>query len=61
MCNHVQDLEPDPDVLGPLGHGPSRLTHKLLSIEPNLDPVVEQSKKGSQGKGSDKDGDETEL
>ena len=35
--------------------------NKLLSIKSDLDPVVEESKEGSEGEGGDKDGDEPEL
>ena len=35
--------------------------NKLLSIKSDLDPVVEESKEGSEGEGGDKDGDEAEL
>ena len=41
-------------------NGPG-LTDKLLSIKPDLDPVVEESKEGGEGEGGNEDGDEAEL
>ena len=32
-----------------------------MSIKPDLDPVVEESKEGGEGEGGDEDGDEAEL
>ena len=61
MSNHVEDLEPDPDILGPLGHSPSRLADKFLSVETDLDPVVEQREERSEWEGRNKYGDEAEL
>ena len=37
------------------------VSNKLLSIESDLDPVVEEGKEGSEGEGGDEDGDEAEL
>ena len=37
------------------------VSNKLLSIESDLDPVVEESKEGGEGEGGDEDGDEAEL
>ena len=34
---------------------------KLLSIQSDLDPVVEEGKEGGEGEGGDEDGDEAEL
>ena len=59
--DHVEDLEPDADVLGSLGHGPPRLANELLRVQPDLDPVVEQREEGGQGEGRHEDGDEAEL
>ena len=61
VSNHVQDLEPDPDVLGPLGHRPSRLADELLSVQPDLHPVVQEGEEGGEGEGRHEDGDEAEL
>ena len=40
LCQHVEDSEPDADVLRPLRHCPPRLANKLLRVQPDLDPVV---------------------
>ena len=37
------------------------VSNKLLSIESDLDPVVEEGEEGSEGEGGDEDGDEAEL
>ena len=59
--DHVEDLEPDADVLGSLGHGAPRLADELLGVESNLDPVVEQREEGGQREGRNENGDEAEL
>ena len=61
LGDHLHDLEPDPDILGPLGHGPPRLADELLSVQPDLHPVVEEGEQGGQGEGRHEDCDETEL
>ena len=61
LGDHLHDGEPDPDVLGPLGHGPPGLTDELLGVQSDLHPVVEEGEQGSQGEGRHEDGDETEL
>lgn len=58
---HVQDLEPDADILCPFCHDASRLTYKLLRIQPDLHPVVQQCKEWSQREGSHKDSNEAKL
>ena len=40
LREHVEDGEPDADVLRPLRHRPPRLAHELLRVQPNLDPVI---------------------
>ena len=37
------------------------VSNKLLSIESDLDPVVEEGEEGSEGEGGDEDGDEAKL
>ena len=37
------------------------VSNKLLSIESDLNPVVEEGEEGSEGEGGDEDGDEAEL
>lgn len=61
VCQHAQDLEPDADVLCSLRHNAPGFTHKLLCVQSDLHPVVEQRKQWSQWEGSHKDGDEAEL
>ena len=48
-------------ALSSLCNGTSRFADKLLSIQPDLDPVVEEGKEGGEGEGGDEDGDEAEL
>ena len=45
----------------PLSHGPPRLADELLSVQPDLHPVVEEGEQGGQGEGRHEDRDETEL
>ena len=40
LREHVEDGEPDADVLRPLRHRPPRLANELLRVQPNLDPVI---------------------
>jgi hypothetical protein len=61
VCQHVQDLEPDANILCSFSHNASGVTHKLLCIQPNLDPVVEQCKQWSQWEGSYKNGYKAKL
>ena len=42
LCEHIEDGEPDPDVLRPLRHRAPRLPDKLLRVQSDLNPVVEQ-------------------
>ena len=57
----LQDVEPGADVLRTLGHRPAVLTHKLVGVQADLGPVVEQSEEGRQGEGRHEDGDEAKL
>lgn len=61
MRHEIKNGEPDPNVLCALRHWPPRLAYKLLSIEANLHPVVEQREERGERKGSYEDGDEAEL
>ena len=61
VCQHVENFKPDADVLGTLSHNATGLTDKLLSIKPDLHPVVEQCEQWGQGEGSNEDGDEAKL
>ena len=49
------------DILSALGDWSAEHCHKLVSIQPDLKPVVDESKEWSQGKGCHKDGDEPVL
>ena len=40
LREHVEDGEPDADVLRPLRHRAPRLAHELLRVQPYLDPVI---------------------
>ena len=57
----VENLEPDPYVLRSLSYSASCFTDKLLSVQPNLDPIVEQGEERGQWECSHEDGDETKL
>ena len=61
LGEHLQDLEPDPDVLRALRHRPPRLAYKLLCVQPDLNPVVEQGEQRGEGEGGHEDGNEPEL
>ena len=61
LGEHLEDLEPDADVLRALGHGAPRLAHKLLRVQPDLHPVVEEGAQRGEREGRHKDGDKTKL
>ena len=61
LGDHLHDPEPDPDVLGPLGHGPPGLTDELLCVQSDLHPVVDEGEQGSQGEGRHEDCYEAKL
>ena len=48
-------------TLRPLCHCSPSLTDKLLSIEPDLNPVVEEGEEGGEREGGHEDRDEPEL
>ena len=48
-------------ALSPLCHSTPRLTDKLLSIEPDLNPVVEEGEEGGEREGGHEDRDEPKL
>lgn len=56
-----QYVEPDADVLGSLGHRSAVLAHKLVGVQTDFHPVIEERKEGSEGEGCHEDGDETKL
>ena len=61
MCERVKNREPHPDVLGLLSDGPPRLADKLVCVESDLHPVVEQGEERSERERSHEDRDEAKL
>lgn len=61
MGDELEDGEPDADALSSLHHRAAIFSHKLLSIQSNLNPVIHESKQGSERTCRHKDGDETKL
>lgn len=61
MCDELHNGKPDADVLSSLDHRAAILSHKLLSIQSDLHPVVDESKERRQRASSHEDGDEAEL
>jgi hypothetical protein len=58
---HVKDFEPDTNILCSFCYNAFCLTHKLVRIQPDLHPVVEQRKQWSQRESSHKDSNEAKL
>lgn len=61
MRDELQDAEPHADVLSPLHHRPPVLRHKLLSVQTDLHPVVDEREERSERTRRHKDGDEAKL
>lgn len=61
LCQHVENFEPNSDIFRSFRHSPSGFADKLLSIQPDFNPIVEKSKEWGQGKSSHEDGDKTKL
>ena len=61
VCQGIKYREPDPDVLSLLSDGPPRLADKLVCVESDLHPVVEQSEERSERERGHKDRDEAKL
>lgn len=57
----LQDVKPHADVLRSLGHRPAVLAHKLVRVQSDLGPVVEEGEERCQGERRHKDGDEAKL
>lgn len=57
----LQDIEPHADVLGALGHRPPVLAHKLVRIQADLGPIVEEGEERRQRERRHEDGDEAKL
>ena len=61
VSNHVQNLEPDPDVLSTFCNGPPGFADELLRVQSNLHPVVQQREERGKRKGGNENCDEPEL
>lgn len=61
MCDELHDGEPDADVLSSLHHRAAIFSHKLLSVQTNLHPVINESKERSERTSCHEDGDEAKL
>ena len=61
MRDELQDGKPDADVLHPLHHRAAIFSHKLLSVQTNLHPVIDESKERSERTSRHEDGDEAKL
>lgn len=59
--DELQDGEPDANALSSLHHRAAIFTHKLLSIQTNLHPVINESEERSERTRRHEDGDETKL
>lgn len=57
----LQDVEPHADVLGTLGYRTAVLAHKLVRVQADFHPVVEEGEERRQGERRHEDGDEAEL
>ena len=53
--------EPDADVLRSFGERPASFGHQLLSVEADLDPVVDEREEWRDREGNHENGDEAEL
>lgn len=61
MCDELHDGEPDAYALSSLRYRAAIFSHKLLSVQTNLHPVIHKSEEWSERTRRHKDGDETEL
>lgn len=61
VCDGLHDGEPDADVLSPLHHRAAVFSHKLLRVQADLDPVVDEREERREGTGHHEDGDEAKL
>lgn len=61
VCDELQDGEPDANVLSSLHHWAAIFSHKLLSVQTNLHPVINKSEERSERTRCHEDGDETKL
>lgn len=61
VCDELHDGKPDADVLSSLNHRAAILSHKLLSVQSDLHPVVDESKERRQRASRHKNGNEAKL
>lgn len=61
MCDELHDGKPNADVLSSLHYRAAILSHKLLRIQSDLHPVVDESKEWRERACRHKDGDEAKL
>lgn len=61
MGQGFQDVKPDPDVLGTLSHRPAVLANKLVRVQTDFHPVVEEGKEWCERESCHEDGDEPKL
>ena len=61
MRDELHDGKPDADVLSSLHHWAAVFHHKLLSVQTNLNPVVNEREERSERTRRHEDGDEAEL
>ena len=61
LRKRVENDEPDADILTAFRHGTPRLTYKLVRVQSDLDPVVQQREERSQWERSNKYSDESKL
>ena len=61
LSQHLHNPEPDPNILCSFCHSSPCFTDKLLGIQPDLHPVVQQGKQRGQGEGCYEYGDEAKL
>lgn len=61
MCDELQDRKPDADVLSSLYHRAAVFSHKLLSVQTDLHPIINESEERSEGARRHEDGDEPKL
>lgn len=61
VCDELHNGKPDANVLSSLNHRAPILSHKLLSVQSDFHPVVDESKERRQRARRHKDGDEAKL
>ena len=61
LGQHVQNLEPNSNVFSSFGYSSSGFTNKLLCIQTNFNPIVEQGKEWGKWKSCHKNGNKSKL